>query len=202
MEPYHPAYPVLNRSAANGDGDNNNGNFIKRKERTETITFRLTSTLIDELRTDAELEGVSLNNYVAKIFTNHVQWERYERKVGLLPMTEGFLKETLEQLTDDQIINLAQKIEKQKFKNILAFMKDNHDVVDFVELIRTWLNVSWMQQNVELHNGVYQFKIQHNLGSKWSLYVKTLIAELAQDVLGKKAIIKTMAETISFSFPE
>ncbi|WP_148701563.1 hypothetical protein [Candidatus Nitrososphaera evergladensis] len=195
MEPKPLVLPYLNKSTAN-DHD------VKKKERTETITFRLPSALIDELRTDAELEGVSLNNYAAKIFSNHVQWERYERKVGLLPMTEAFLKETLGQLTDEQVINLAQKIEKQKFKNILAFMKDSHDVADFVELIRTWLNVSWMQQNVELRNGTYQFKIQHNLGSKWSLYVKTLIAELAQDVLGKKAVIKTMAETISFSFPE
>jgi hypothetical protein len=177
-------------------------NDAKKKERTETITFRLPSVLINELRSDAELEGVSLNNYAAKIFSNHVQWERYERKVGLLPMTEAFLKETLSQLTDEQVINLAQKIEKQKFKNILAFIKDNHDVADFVELIRTWLNVSWMQQNVEFRSGTYQFKIQHNLGTKWSLYVKTLIAELAQDVLGKRAIIKTMADTISFSFPE
>jgi hypothetical protein len=188
-------FPYLNKGVGN-DHD------LKKKERTETITFRLPSALIDELRTDAELEGVSLNNYAAKIFLNHVQWERYERKVGLLPMTEAFLKETLGQLTDEQVINLAQKIEKQRFKNILAFMKDSHDVSDFVELIRTWLNVSWMQQSVELHNGTYQFKIQHNLGSKWSLYVRTLISELAQDVLGKKVIIKTMAETISFSFPE
>lgn len=185
----------LNKSIAND-------HEAKKKDRTETITFRLASALIDELRTDAELEGVSLNNYVAKIFLNHVQWERYERKVGLLPMTEAFLRETLGQMTDEQVVNLAQKIEKQKFKNILAFMKDTHDVSDFVELIRMWLNVSWMQQSVELHDGTYQFKVQHNLGSKWSLYIRTLISELAQDVLGKKAIIKTMAETISFSFPE
>lgn len=173
-----------------------------KKDRTETITFRLSSALIDELRNDAGLEGVSLNSYAARIFTNHVQWERYERKVGLLPMTEAFLKETLDQLTDEQVVNLAQKLEKQKFKNILAFMKDNPGVADFVELLRTWLNVSWMQQNVEIRNGTYQFKIQHGLGGKWSLYVKTLIAELAQDVLGKKATIRTVGDTISFSFSE
>lgn len=171
--------------------------------RTETITFRLPSALIDELRHDAKLEGLSLNSYASKIFSNHILWERYERKVGLLPMTEAFLKETLDQLSDEKVVNLAQRLEKQKFTNIVAFMKDNNpSIADFVELIRTWLNVSWMQQNIEVHNGAYQLKIQHNLGAKWSLYVKTLIAELAQDVLGKKASVKTMGETISFSFSE
>lgn len=171
-----------------------------QKAKTETITFRLPSALIEELRRDAEVEGVSLNSYASKIFSNHILWERYERKVGLLPMTEAFLKETLHQLSDEQVVNLAQKLEKQKFKNILAFMNDNPTVGDFVELIRTWLNVSWMQQNVEVDNGAYRLKIQHNLGNKWSIYVRTLVSELAQDVLGKKASIKVVGETITFSF--
>lgn len=171
-----------------------------KKIRTETVTFRLPSPLIDELRMDAELEGVSLNNYVARIFSNHIQWERYERKVGLLPMTEAFLREVLNQLTDPQIVNLAQKIEKQKFRNILAFMRDSPDVNDLVEVMRAWLTVSWMQQNIEVRNGKYYFKIQHNLGPKWSLYVKTLIAELSNDMLGRRADISIVGDTISFVF--
>lgn len=193
--------PILRK--ASSSSNSNGGSYDPAKGKTETITFRLPSALIDELRHDAKLEGVSLNSYASKIFSNHILWERYERKVGLLPMTEAFLKETLDQLSDEKVVNLAQRLEKQKFRNIVAFMKDNNpSIADFVELIRTWLNVSWMQQNIEVHNGSYQLKIQHSLGAKWSLYVKTLIAELAQDVLGKKANIRTVGETISFSFSE
>lgn len=171
-----------------------------KRTKTETVTFRLPSSLINELRMDAELERVSLNNYVAKIFSNHIQWERYERKVGLLPMTEAFLREVLSQLTDEQIVNLAQRLEKQKFTNILAFMKNSHDVEDFVEVIRAWLTVSWMQQSIEVRDGKYYFKIQHSLGTKWSLYVKTLISELSYDILGKKSDISILGDTLSFVF--
>lgn len=176
------------------------GDPDSKKTKTETVTFRLPSTLIDELRTDAELEGISLNNYVAKIFSNHIQWERYERKVGLLPMTGAFLSEVLAQLEDSQVVNLAQKLEKQKFRNIIAFMKDSHSVEDFVEIMRTWLTVSWMQQSIEVRDGKYYFKIQHSLGQKWSLYVKTLISELSYDILGKKADISMVGDTMSFIF--
>ncbi|HEY6757546.1 MAG TPA: hypothetical protein VI037_09205 [Nitrososphaera sp.] len=171
-----------------------------KRTKTETVTFRLPSSLINELRMDAELERVSLNNYVAKIFSNHIQWERYERKVGLLPMTEAFLREVLSQLTDEQIVNLAQRLEKQKFTNILAFMKNSHDVEDFVEVMRAWLTVSWMQQSIEVRDGKYYFKIQHSLGTKWSLYVKTLISELSYDILGKKSDISILGDTLSFVF--
>ena len=178
-----------------GDDDS-----YSKRTKTETVTFRLPSSLIDELRMDAGLEGVSLNNYVGKIFSNHIQWERYERKVGLLPMTESFLREVLSQLTDEQIVNLAQRLEKQKFTNILAFMKNSHDVEDFVEVMRAWLTVSWMQQNIEVRDGKYYFKIQHSLGSKWSLYVKTLISELSYDILGRKSDIRIVGDTLSFVF--
>ena len=178
---------------------NDDGSDSKRTK-TETVTFRLQSSLIDELRMDAELEGISLNNYVAKIFSNHIQWERYERKVGLLPMTEAFLREVLSQLTDEQIVNLAQRLEKQKFTNILAFMTNSHDVGDFVEVMRAWLTVSWMQQSIEVRDGKYYFKIQHSLGTKWSLYVKTLISELSYDILGRKSDILIVGDTLSFVF--
>jgi len=115
-------------------------------------------------------------------------------------MTEAFLSEVLNQLNDQQIVNLAQKLEKQKFRNILAFMRDSHDVDDFVEVMRAWLTVSWMQQNIEVRNEKYYFKIQHNLGAKWSLYVKTLISELSHDILGRKADISIVGDTISFVF--
>ncbi|AIF85536.1 hypothetical protein NTE_03508 [Candidatus Nitrososphaera evergladensis SR1] len=181
--------------------DNDSKDSDVKKAKTETITFRLPTVLIDELRMDADLEGVTLNSYVARIFVNHVQWERYERKVGLLPMTEAFLGEALIRLSDEQIVNLAQKIEKQRFKRILAFMNDSPNIDDFVEIMRTWLTVSWIQQNIEFRDGKYYFKIQHNLGSKWSLYVKTLISELSQDVLGKQTDIRMMdGDTICFTF--
>jgi len=115
-------------------------------------------------------------------------------------MTEAFLKEVLNQLTEEQIVNLAQRLEKQKFTNILAFMKNSHNVEDFVEVMRAWLTVSWMQQSIEVRDGKYYFKIQHSLGTKWSLYVKTLISELSYDILGRKSDIFIVGDTLSFVF--
>ncbi|MFZ0555036.1 MAG: hypothetical protein WBL67_11225 [Nitrososphaeraceae archaeon] len=176
--------------------------IAKKTHPTETITFRLPSALLEELRKDAELEKINLNAFVTRIFTNHVQWERYERKMGLLPMTKPFLKEVINQLTNDQIMNLAQKIEKENFKNILIFMNESHDVDDFVEILRTWLTVSWMQHNIVLRNGTYHFNIQHDLGYKWSLYVQTLVSELSTDILQRRAEIKITDNVISIVFPK
>ena len=167
------------------------------KTKTETISFRLPSVLIDELRREAEFENVTMNAFVTRIFSNHIKWERYERKVGLLPMTKVFLERVINQLTNEQIINLAQKIEKEYFKNILTIMKQRHNTRDFVDVLRTWLTVSWMQHNIVYRNQSYLFNIQHDLGIKWSLYVKTLVSELSEDILGKKVEININENIIS-----
>ncbi len=57
-----------------------------------------------------------------------------------------------------------------------------------------------MQQNIEVHDGKYYFKIQLSLGEKWSLYVKTLISELSYDILGRKSDIRVVGDTLSFVF--
>jgi hypothetical protein len=172
-----------------------------KKVSTETITFRLPSNLIDGLRKDAESDKISLNSLVTKVFANHIQWEKYERKVGLLPMTRTFLKEVLNQLSEE-IASLAQRTEKETFKNILTFMRESHSIEDFIYILRTWLNVSWMQHNIEERDGYYRFHIQHDLGIKWSIYVKILVSELSEDIINKKVQVKISASTISLVFQQ
>ena len=171
-----------------------------KKVHTETITFRLPSNIINGLRKEAESDRISLNSLVTKIFANHIQWEKYERKVGLLPMTRTFLEEVINQLSEEQIAGLAQKAEKETFKNILTFMRESHSIEDFIYILRTWLNVSWMQHNIEERDDYYRFHIQHDLGIKWSVYVKILVSELSEDILNKKVQVKISASTISLVF--
>jgi hypothetical protein len=183
--------------------DSKDRSNIKNQAKTETITFRLPTYLIEELRNDSELEEVSLNSFVTRIFSNHIQWERYERKVGLLPMTKPFLKEVLNQMTEEQVISLAHKIEKDSFKSILRFMNENIELEDFLRFLRTWLTASWMQHNIEIKNGsYYHFNIQHDLGIKWSLYVKTLVSELCHDVLKLPVDVMIDDNLISLMFRE
>jgi hypothetical protein len=168
--------------------------------KTETITFRLPVPLLNELRKDAKLEKMNLNAFVTKIFANHVEWERYERKMGLLPMTKPFLKAVINRMNDEEIIHLAEKIEKQNLKNIFTFMRESHDVSDFMEILRSWLTVSWMDHTIVIRNDSYYLNIQHDLVIKWSLYVKTLVSELYQDILEKRVAIDITDSLISFIF--
>ena len=185
----------------------NSGKLVKNtrddgvQKKTMTVTFRLLLKLVEDLKKEAELEKINLNAFVSKILTGHMQWGRYERKVGLLPMTKPFVKDAINRMTEEEIVNLAREIEKDDFTNILVFTKGDQGVDEFIEILHSWLNVAYMQHYIEKENDSIHFTIQHDLGSKWSLYVKTMISELAHDVLGKKIRIRTTDSTVSLMFP-
>lgn len=116
-------------------------------------------------------------------------------------MTKPFVKHAVQKLTEKEIIHYAEVIEKDTFSDILNFMKGDYTTDDFIEILRTWLNVSWMQHHIEKKGDNVIFKIQHDLGPNWSLYVKTLATELFHDILGKKLEVKQTKTTITFLFP-
>ncbi|PBO84900.1 MAG: hypothetical protein COA77_07370 [Thaumarchaeota archaeon] len=174
---------------------------IESVNKTKTVSFRLSSSLIKELKQEAEIEKINFNALISKILGNHTLWEKYERKVGLLPMTKPFVKYAIQKLTDKEIIYLAEVIEKDTFSDILNFMKGEYTVEDFIEILRTWLNVAWMQHHIEKNEDTVIFKIQHDLGKSWSLYVKTLATELFYDILGKKLEVIITKTTLKLVFP-
>ena len=171
------------------------------KKKSQTITVRLDPDLIEDLKSDAEMERINVNALISKVLSNHILWERYERKMGLLPMTKPFVKHSINQMEDSEIIHLAEKVEKDTFSDILNFMKGEYSVEDFIEILRSWLYVAWMQHDVIKGKKTWTFKIQHDLGAKWSLYVKTLVTELFHDILQKKLEVKAAKNSITLVFP-
>ena len=158
--------------------------------------------MVKSLKNDAEFERISVNSLAKRIFSNHISWEKYERKVGLLPMTKVFLEKVVAKMTEEEVVSLAEKNEKDYFKGILIFMKQDHSKREFVKIVRSWLSVSWMQHMLELKDdGNYHFMIRHELGKNWSLYIKTLLSELYHDSFGDDLNIKTTRSTISIVIP-
>ncbi|MEM2160539.1 MAG: hypothetical protein QXN55_06270 [Candidatus Nitrosotenuis sp.] len=176
-------------------------NNVESDKKSQVCTLRLPASLIAELKKESNYEKVNFNSLVLKILSNHVLWGRYERKVGLLPMTKPFVNAAIHRLEDKEIVTLAKVIEKETFSNILHFMKRDYTVNDFIEILRAWLNVAWMQHNVEQNQDSYIFTIHHELGEKWSLYVETLVKELFYDIINKRLEIKSKRGNITLIFP-
>ncbi|HEY9491163.1 MAG TPA: hypothetical protein VIP56_04190, partial [Nitrososphaeraceae archaeon] len=57
-----------------------------RPRKTKSITFRLDSTVVEELQRDANEGEISLNVLVNQVLKRYVEWDRYEIKLGMMPI--------------------------------------------------------------------------------------------------------------------
>ena len=61
-------------------------------EKTRSITFRLNSSILDGLQREADQKEISLNVLINQILKRYSDWDRYENKIGMMPVPKMMLK--------------------------------------------------------------------------------------------------------------
>lgn len=172
----------------------------EQKKKTETMSFRLDGHILDKLRRESESQGISLNVLANKIFTRYVEWDMFEPKVGMVPIAKPIVSALFEKLTEKETVELANKIGHSIVSDIATFMKGTLDIDSFVSWFVTRMKMSDFEMNHTEKNGRHIYIIKHDLGYNWSLYHKTVLELIFNDILGKKidSEIKDRMMEISF----
>ncbi|MDW3629947.1 MAG: toxin-antitoxin system HicB family antitoxin, partial [Nitrososphaeraceae archaeon] len=63
-------------------------NVQQDKRKTSTFTLRIDENIIKSLQNESQLQDISLNTLINKILKRYVEWDAYEPKVGMIPMTK------------------------------------------------------------------------------------------------------------------
>ncbi len=156
------------------------------KKKTETMSFRLDSSVLEKMRHEADSQGVSLNVMANKIFSRYIEWGMFESKVGMVPVAKPIISALFQKLSKDEVIEMANKIGQSTVSDIATFMKGEMDVDSFVSWFETRMNMSAFEMNHTVNNGIHSYVIKHDLGYNWSLYHKTVLELIFSDVLEKR----------------
>jgi hypothetical protein len=158
----------------------------EEKKKTETMSFRLDSNVLDKIRVESESQGISLNVLANKIFSRYTEWDMFEPKVGMVPIAKPIVSALFGKLTEKETIELAKKIGQSIVSDIATFMKGTMDVDSFVSWFVTRMKISDFEMNHTVENEKHTYIIKHDLGYNWSLYHKTVLQLIFNDVLEKK----------------
>src|SRR5687768_151359 len=60
-------------------------------KKTRSVTFRLDASVIDELQTEADTREISLNVLVNQVLKRFAEWDRFESKIGMMPVPKIML---------------------------------------------------------------------------------------------------------------
>jgi hypothetical protein len=167
--------------------------------KTRSITFRLESSIIEELQIEAEYRETSLNVLINQILRRYSNWERYENKMGMLPVPKIMLSSIMEEVMkigkengiNDVVVFrnlLIKELSQIAFiflKDFVLLMKKNYNLLTVLEVLEQYMKVVGINSDHRIEDdGKHIYVIQHKLGENWSLFIKEFLILIFEN-LGK-----------------
>lgn len=167
-------------------------------EKTTSISFRLPEKLITDIQTEAQLNDVSPNMLVHKILERYTKWDSNATKAGFVPVTKGLIRELLDKISDKEVAEIAERVERKEFADIALLLKNEFNIESVFDIIEIRARVSSFPFRYEVKGKLHSFVIQHDLGPKWSLYLATRYRAAFEDVGLTNFKFRTATNTIKF----
>lgn len=182
-----------------------------KPKKTKSITFRLDSTVVEELQRDADQGEISLNVLVNQILKRNVEWDRYENKLGMMPIPKSMLTTLIDeamQLAADakiadlesyrnKIVNNAAETALKVMKDSVLFMRKEYSFWTVLDVLRQYMKVAGIISDHRIERGrKHVFIIQHDLGENWSFFAKELLSKIFIELAQVRAEISTTSKTV------
>jgi hypothetical protein len=179
--------------------EDDNENNINKAGKTRSITFRLESSIIEELQTEAEYRETSLNVLINQILRRYSNWERYENKMGMLPVPKIMLSSMMDEVMKfgkengiEDISTFRNLLMKELSQIAFIFLKDsvllikkNYNLLTVLEVLEQYMKVVGINSDHRIdEDGKHIYVIQHKLGENWSLFIKEFLILIFEN-LGK-----------------
>jgi len=164
----------------------------EKPKKSQSITFRLDSHTIDELEREAGQNQISLNVLVNQVLKRYSDWDRYENRIGMMPVPKAMLTSLIDKAIDlakkngikeeaigpfrDQIIKQAAEVAFGIMKDAVLFMKKQYNLWVVLAVLQEYMKISGINSDHRIEDGrKHVFVIQHELGENWSLFTKELL---------------------------
>jgi hypothetical protein len=196
----------------NNFNNNNNNNTVLRphKKSSRSITFRLDSSIVDELQRDANQNEISLNVLVNKILRMYVEWGRYEHKLGMMPVPQNFFSSLIQETIrlaesngisidpyKEKLIKYSAEIAFYNIKESVILMRKKFDLWSVLSVLQEYMKVSGITADHRIERGKkHIFVIQHELGEYWSLFAKELLNLIFYNLANVRAEIQITQKSI------
>lgn len=171
----------------------------EEKRKTETIAFRLDTSLIDRLRKEASQKEISLNTMASQIFRQHVDWHSNAAKAGFLTVRKGLILRLLDLANEDQLVKIAEYIAKKETKNFVLMLRNEYNITSALDVVETWIRIAGYPYRHDTTYSKHSYTIQHEMGRKWSIYLAEQYRFLFEDFGLKKVKFDITDSVLSFS---
>jgi hypothetical protein len=165
------------------------------RKKTTTMTFRLESDIIERLKMKTQQDETTLNTLVNRVLRKYIEWGIFlEDRLGIISLTRPVAQELFSRLEKDQIVRLAREVGKGAVIDLTLFMKGDLNSNLFMEWFLTRMkNSSAVVASKRDNDGNISYVIKHDMGENWSLYHKTVVESIFEEI--QKSILITATKS-------
>jgi hypothetical protein len=182
----------------------------KQNRKTRSVTFRIDSSVIDELQAESDNREISLNVLVNQVLKRYADWDRYENKIGMMPVPKVMLSTLIDRTIataktagikdmeryKSEILKQAAKIAFDLMKDSVLFMKKQYNLWVVLSVLEEYMKVSSIKADHRIEgSGRHVFVVQHELGENWSLFTKELFSMIFENLASVRAEISVTPNT-------
>ena len=175
---------------------------ISTKKKTSTITFRFDQDLIERLQKEAKNHQVSTNTLATQALKRFLEWDIYQPRVGLVSINKPVFIKIFENLKEKEVIEIASTIGKDEVRDVALFMKREIDFNSFMSWFEMQMINSSVQVSHMIEKGIHTFVMKHDLGKNWSIYHKTILELIFEELFHKKIDVKYDKNVLAVRFSE
>ncbi len=161
----------------------------QKPKKTRSVTFRIDSSVVDELQREADRKEVSLNVLANQVLKRYSEWDRFEERLGMMPVPKMILSTLIEKAIEvakksgiknidpyrDEIIKQAADVAFNILKDSVLYMKKNYNLWTVLSMLQEYMKVSGINADHVIQGRKHIFVIKHELGENWSLFTQELL---------------------------
>jgi len=148
---------------------------FRTQNKSESVTFRIESEALRNLRREAGQKDISTNTLVNKLIKEHLNWYSNAAKAGFISVRRPFISKIIKYLPEQEIISLTEYVAKTTNKDSILLMKNEYTIKSALDLLESWIKISdYPYRHEETNNDLkkHSYVIQHDMGMKVSIYLR------------------------------
>jgi hypothetical protein len=164
-------------------------------------TVRLPENLDQVLILEAKSRGLSPNALVSKILTTFAEWDRFASRFHFISLTSDLVKGILDQVDNEKLEHVAEARGSHTPKEAMLFWFKEVSVENLLRFLSDWCKYGgYGEFEFQVAQAHYMFTIQHELGPKWSLFLKTYIEAALSKIFHLRAEFETTESAVMAKF--
>lgn len=166
-----------------------------------THSVRLESKVYEELSKEASKKSASFNNLVNQILKKYVEFDQFIPDLNFVLIHKGLIISNMEGQNDDTVLSRAEAAGESFARDTILTMGlplNKESLLYFIDpVVCRYKNFADCQRYQR--DGKEVFYLRHDLGARWSLFLKGYVSGAFRNVLHKEIEIDETKDGIRFT---